>query len=200
MPDGALGSVPCLLPCQHMGGDLHAGLPPAPDAGRSSPAKRNDTSEDVAMALTEVCRTQRPRSTNRLRYSLVISRSRGQRRRWRAPVSDACWALLGANFRRSWCDLEPRVVEPKREVTAPHNRSTVPPKLETFQGGAPMSETTIAPIAGARLRRRVKGRVRGSISPMTRRIEKSRRQSLPLRSKARFRRKGLEQNGRPVLF
>jgi hypothetical protein len=46
------------------------------------------------------------------------------------------------------CPTGAIVVEPKREVTAPHNRSTVPPKLETFQGGAPMSETTIAPIAG----------------------------------------------------
>ena len=54
------------------------------------------------MALTEVCRTQRPRSTNRLRYSLVISRSRGQRRRWRAPVSEAPSGLLpGDCWRRA---------------------------------------------------------------------------------------------------
>ena len=60
MPDGALGGVPCVLPRQHMGGDLYAGLPRGAGAGRSSPESETTlrghgyTSEDGATALTEV--------------------------------------------------------------------------------------------------------------------------------------------------
>jgi len=67
-----------------------------------------------------------------------------------------------------------------------------------------MSETTIAPIAGVTAgaptssRPGSRQRLYFADGPTNRKVEAT--VALPLRSKARFRRKGLEQNGRPVLF